>query len=276
MSFDPVFFQMQREGYITRSCICTAFNELLGATVNQKGRYYTAFFQLAIGIERTQKLAIILDHMIHDTLLPPGERAIRKFSHDVQQLYDKATSIAKSRTITDSILFDLKPLHRRMLAFLADFANGARYANLNALASGKSPKEPPKEPLEEWEAIMWDTFKKDVPEEKKQSILQEAAARTSLMQDWTIVMAHDLKNRPLSVATMILLELWLKAVSPYILWNLVILILPITDLVCQLADELRNTYASKGTKDMTIPHMNEFYDFLCLDQEYVLSRESWY
>jgi hypothetical protein len=272
MSFDPAFFLMQREGYITRSCICTAFNELLSATVNQKGRYYTSFFQLAIGIERTQKLAIILDHMIDKNLHPPGENAIRRFSHDLLKLHDKASSIAKSRAITAMISFDLKPLHHRMLAFVSDFANGARYANLTALASGHLPKDP----LEDWEDIMWNTFREDVDEEKNQSILQEAAERASVMQDCSTVMAHDLKSRPLNVSTMILLELWLELVSPYILWNLVTLILPITDLVCRLADELRDICASKGIKEMTIPHMDEFYDFLCLDQEYVLSRKSWY
>ena len=37
MPFNHDFFLMQREGFITESCICTAFNELLGATVSQKG-----------------------------------------------------------------------------------------------------------------------------------------------------------------------------------------------------------------------------------------------
>src|SRR5271157_2983067 len=111
MPFDPVFFLIQRERYITRSCICTAFNELLSATVSQKGRYYIAFFQLAIGIERTEKLAIILDHMIENDLMPPGSRATRKFNHDLLLLHDNAKSIAESRPISQGISFEVKPLH---------------------------------------------------------------------------------------------------------------------------------------------------------------------
>ena len=270
MPFDPVFFLMQREGYITRSCICTAFNELLSATVSQKGRYYIAFFQLAIGIERTEKLAVILDHMIKNDLRPPGSRAIKKFNHDLLVLHDNAKSIAESRPITQSISFEVKPLHRRMLVFLTDFANGARYANLDALASGTSHEEP----LVEWNAIMWEIFKEDLSQEEA-SIFQEAHARTSLMQGRAVVMAHDLENKPLSVGSMILLELLLKAIGPYVLWNLVILILPITELVSRLAAEAQRISAKKGTTDMTIPEMDEFYDFLCLDQKYVLSRASW-
>lgn len=271
MPFDPVFFLIQREGYITRSCICTAFNELLSATVSQKGRHYIAFFQLAIGIERTEKLAVILDHMIENDLMPPGSSATRKFKHDLLLLHDNAKSIAESRPITQSISFEVKPLHRRMLDFLTDFANGARYANLDALASGTSPAEP----LVEWNAIMWEIFKEDLSQEQEASILQEADARTSLMQGRTVVMAHDLENKPLTVGSMILLELLLKAIGPYVLWNLVILILPITELVSRLAVEAQRICVKKGTTDMTIPQMDEFYDFLCLNQKYVLSRESW-
>jgi len=271
MPFDPVFFLMQREGFISRSCICTAFNELLGATVNQKGGYYIAFFQLAIGIERTQKMAIILDHMIDHQLKRPGLNTVKKYGHDLLRLHEHARSIAQRRSITQSISFEMKPLHRRMLNFLTVFANGARYANLDALASGTSPEEP----LVEWNAILWEIFKGDLPEEKKASILQEADARTSLMQGRTVVMAHDLENKPLTVGSMILLELLLKTIGPYVLWNLVILILPITELVSRLAAEAQRISVKKGTTDMTIPQMDEFYDFLCLDQNYVLSRVSW-
>jgi hypothetical protein len=122
---------------------------------------------------------------------------------------------------------------------------------------------------------MWEVFKADLPEEAKASILQEATARTLLMQGRAIVMAHDLENKPLSVGTMILQELLMKAIAPYVLWNLVVLILPITELVSQLAAEAQQISITKGISEMAIPHMDEFYDFLSLDQEYVLSRESW-
>ena len=271
MSFDPIFFLMQREGLITRPCICTAFNELLGAGVSQKGRYYIAFFQLAIGIERAEKLVIILDHMIKNELAPPGEKATRKHKHDLLLLHDNAKAVAGSRSITKSISFELKPLHRRMLQFLTEFANGARYANLDALASGKSTKEP----LVEWNGIMDDIFKEDLSEAEKASIIQAAAAQTSLMTGRAVVLAHDLTNNSLSVESMIQQELFMKATAPYVLWNLVILVLPITELVSQLAVEARRISAKRGTVNMIIPHMDEFYDFLYLDQEYVISRESW-
>jgi hypothetical protein len=142
MPFDRVFFLMQKEGYITSSCIRTAFNELLAAQINQKGCFYIAFFQLAIGIERTEKLAIILDHMIENELKPPGSNVIKSFSHDLVKLHDEAKRIAQRRPATQGISFELAPLHRRMFGFLAEFANGARYANLDALASGKSFEDP--------------------------------------------------------------------------------------------------------------------------------------
>jgi hypothetical protein len=272
MAFETIYFLMQREGYITRSCILTAFDELLGATVTQKGRYYIGFFQLAIGIERAEKLTIILNHMVENQLNTPGSNCTRKYNHDLLMLYENSKSIALIRPISRGICFELKPLHRRMLNFLTAFANGARYANLDALASGKGPEA---EPLAEWNAIIWEIFKEDVPEEVKTKMLQEAAARVSLMEGRAVVMVHDLEDRPLSVGTMVLQELLFKTVSPYVLWNWVVLISPITELVSRLAAECQRLSAAMGNSDMVIPHMDEFYEFLCLDQEAVLSRESW-
>ena len=54
-----------------------------------------------------------------------------------------------------------------------------------------------------------------------------------------------------------------------------ILILPITELLSKLASQARRISINKGATDMAIPHMDEFYDFLCMDQDYVISTESW-
>jgi hypothetical protein len=88
-------------------------------------------------------------------------------------------------------------------------------------------------------------------------------------------MAHDLVNKPLSIGSMILLELMIKALGPYVIWNLIQLLVPPAKLVCKLADEARGISISKGSQAMIIPHMDEFYEFLVLDLEYVLSRTSW-
>jgi hypothetical protein len=65
-------------------------------------------------------------------------------------LFEKTRSIANNRPATQSIDFDLKPLRRRILEFLSDFANGARYENLDALVSGGSAREP----FVEWQDIL--------------------------------------------------------------------------------------------------------------------------
>ena len=93
-------------------------------------------------------------------------------------LHDNAKKIANSRSFTESISFELKPLHRRMLNFLTEFANGARYLNLDALASGTAPEEP----LTEWNGITNEIFNHDLPEDEKTSIRQKAVRWSSLMQ----------------------------------------------------------------------------------------------
>jgi len=131
MSFSPMYFLLQQEGFITRSCITTGLTEIRNAHIGEKGKYYTAFFQLAIGIERMAKLSLILDHMATNNLQPPGENTVRKYSHNIDGLYASAQKIAEREQCAFSTKFELSPIQSRILSFLSEFARSTRYANLD-------------------------------------------------------------------------------------------------------------------------------------------------
>src|SRR4051812_39579658 len=110
MPFSHLFFLLQQEGYITRSCICTGLTEARNANLGEKGRYYTAFFQLAIGVERLAKLALILDHMVSHNLAAPGGKTVRAYGHDLITLYHAAAKVANVRAYNSATQFNQSQL----------------------------------------------------------------------------------------------------------------------------------------------------------------------
>jgi hypothetical protein len=71
--FSDMWYLLQQEGYLTQSCLCNGLTALRHANINdKKGLYYSAFFELSIGLERMMKLIIIIHHMSNNNLTPPG------------------------------------------------------------------------------------------------------------------------------------------------------------------------------------------------------------
>ncbi len=63
-SFSPTWFLLQQEGLLAQACLCNGLTALRHANLGAaKGRFYSAFFELSIGFERTLKLILILDRI---------------------------------------------------------------------------------------------------------------------------------------------------------------------------------------------------------------------
>lgn len=195
--FTPLFFRLQQEGFLTKSCLATGITEIRNADIGDKGRYYTGFFQLCIGIERTAKLALILDHLARNDLRPPGNRAIRSYGHDLRMLYDATKNIANQRNYQNNISFELDPIRDQILSFLSHFANQTRYSNIDSLAKGTEETNP----LSEWNEILESVLHSDVRESKRLKIIQESKGVASMLKNSVFVRMHDLENQPLTVET---------------------------------------------------------------------------
>lgn len=271
MAFSDLFFLLQREGYITRSCICTGLTEVRNANLREKGKYYTGFFQLAIGIERLIKLTLILDHMVLHNLTAPGTKTVRAYGHDLDVLYQSAERVASARYSSIAGRFVLSPLGSRILSFLSDFAKGARYANLDSLASGTVNSEP----LIEWSKILRDVLNSDVSNVKLQRIMSESASLSSLISGITMVVAHDLENKPLSVERALSEPRFQAEANRYVVWHIVLLIAPLKELVIEVAYEASKINLRQTTAIMHIPEMSEFFSFLPIDRAYILRKKRW-
>jgi hypothetical protein len=115
--FDQLFFALSQEGYLVRSSLCIGLTEIRNANIGDKGRFYTGFFQLAIGIERLAKLALILQHLVDHDLNPPGREYVRKYSHDLYTLFHRLNKLAVEAQSETVSAFALGPIPTRSCSF---------------------------------------------------------------------------------------------------------------------------------------------------------------
>lgn len=272
MAFSDLFFLLQQEGFITRSCICTGLTEVRNANIGEnKGKYYTGFFQLAIGIERLIKLTLILEHMVAHNLAAPGAKSITSYRHNLDALYQSAERVASAHYPHLTGHFVLSPISSRILKFLSDFAKGARYANLDSLASGTITREP----LIEWSEILKDILNSDVSNAKIKRIMSESAAWSRLMSGTTMVIAHNLDRKPLSLENALSEPRLLAEANRYVGWYIVLLIAPLKELVIELSHKASEINLKQTTAIRHIPEMSEFFSFLFVDRAYVLRKKRW-
>lgn len=269
--FSATYQLLEQESLVVRSCICTGLTDFRNANLNDKGRYYTAFFQLAIGIERMAKLALILDHMAQNNLQSPGQQAVRAYGHDLETLYATVEKTSQSRGHSFASHFALSLLATRMLKFLSEFAKGMRYANLDALASGNSQRKP----LHEWNQILQDAVESKVQAKTKQRVVKRSVAVAKVIQDKILVIASDLADAPLSMASALYEPKMLDAASKHLVWDLLSLLAPLRDFIVETGHTADQTSAARSGSTAHIPNMSEFFEFIWLDRNYVLRKKRW-
>jgi hypothetical protein len=271
MQTAPPYFLLEQEGWITSSTVAAGLTAIRNANLNDKGRYYTGFFQMCIGIERLAKLALILDYLVDHSLNPPGASAVRSFGHDLITLFSKVEAIANRRNYSFAANFTLSPIQVSMLKFLADFAKGSRYANLDSLASGVHQVEP----LHGWHQILQESLATQVPKSKSWMIENQSAFIASKMRECAVIMAHDLVNCPMSLEDWFSKPRLFDEASRFLTWDLIRLVHPIKDAVVKLSEDARQLAPPTGNRPMRIPYMHEFYSFLYLNRKYNIRKKKW-
>lgn len=271
MQTAPPYFLLEQEGWITSSTIAAGLTAIRNSNLGDKGRYYTGFFQMCIGIERLAKLALILDHMVDHGLTPPGTTVMRSFGHDLVSLFSKVETMAVRRSYPFVADFALSAIQDKMLSFLSSFAKGARYANLDALASGANQAEP----LHDWHRILQESLTTQVPKAKSMRIEGQSAFIASKMREHTVILAHDLANHPMTVEDWFSKPRLFDEASKYLTWDLIRLIHPIKEAVVALSEEARQIASPGGRGPVRIPWMHEFYSFLYPDRKYHMRKRKW-
>ncbi|HEY1084737.1 MAG TPA: hypothetical protein VGE29_20900 [Prosthecobacter sp.] len=268
--FDPLFNTLEQEAHVIRSAIGSGLTSLRKANLNEKGAFYTGFFQLAIGFERFAKLGLILDHMAHNQLAPPGAPAVKAMGHDIAALYALLEATAGSRGYTLASSFTPGSQGQRILDFLTQFAKGMRYANLDALASGTLRPTP----LSEWATILNEIMEVKVPAAKRNVIHSRARALGQAVGSTALVIGSDLKGQALDFRSAFATPEIYDLVSPHVIWEVLLLLSTVREFVVHTGDLAWQASAASGGHK-SLPYMPEFFDFMWSDRETQMRKKRW-
>ncbi len=142
---------LQNEGYLMQGCFKSSLSGLLQAPSAEPGPFYSAFFNYAIGLERLLKLLGMLD-VWHSERKFPDNTELKKYGgnsgHNLEMLHQSVRALFPKYGVEWKSTWNLDDINQELLKFLAGFANGSRYFNLDQLAgSSRPPSENPDLPL---------------------------------------------------------------------------------------------------------------------------------
>ena len=114
------------------------------------GFFYSGLLSFTNGIERLAKIIWIYDYRLkNQDAFPTDNKNLRRLCHRLDVLIEKTREIGKSQAVNlDDSFFDKDSLYQKIVTCLADFADKARYYNLDYLAGVEQPST---EPLERWD-----------------------------------------------------------------------------------------------------------------------------
>jgi len=95
------------------------------------------------------------------------------------------------------------------------------------------------------------------------------------MRSSTVVIAHDLKNRPLELEDCLSVPQFFDVAGKYVMLDLTEIVRPLIELIEYLSLNVRNINITTTPKLCHIPEMQEFYWFLPDDRDSVLRKRRW-
>ena len=145
-----------REAALAAEHLAIGVTALGRANYAQEAYYGQAFFALTVGLERSAKLAFVVDYALDNAgKFPPSEELTPKkgFGHDIKRLLDRLDDIAERRGLSGTKhRLPRSEIHDAMIDILSDFArNGTRYYNLE-FVTGTPSAASKVDPLRQW----WD------------------------------------------------------------------------------------------------------------------------
>ncbi|MDT8385196.1 MAG: hypothetical protein RRB22_12350 [Gammaproteobacteria bacterium] len=265
--FPPSFHFLQQEAYLLRSCLTTGLTELRSANVHNKGAFYSALFNLSVGVERLLKAIVIMEHMLKNSLSVPTKKQLKGYGHNITDLYDECVKISNTYSGNLPSRNSLDNINQELIGLLSDFAQTTRYHNLDALSAQQSGKDP----LEHWGEIILLILGQDVPEKQRNKILGEAKLIADAISAISITIMHGLDKQPLSTEEALALPGLHDQAVKFAVYRIICILSPLRDLISTLSHEAYDL----GLAEPPFPQMQEFLDWVWDDRQYVLRKKKW-
>lgn len=142
---------LHRESTLVRNLLGSGITALGKANHAEKsGEYYTAFFNLSIGIERLAKLILATDYSISNNGKLPPQNEVKKYGHKINELINEIDKISKKNSLKLDYEKPANPISIKIIECLCAFADAkqGRYANFEALADPIAGMK--YEPISQW------------------------------------------------------------------------------------------------------------------------------
>ncbi len=274
MAFSKTFFLLEQEALLAQACFCNGLTALRRANLgNQKGLYYSAFFELSIALERMMKLTLIVDHMAANDLTPPGFQDIKRYGHKLVPLFASIKRVCEARGLSALDQFAEGSIPFRLLTFLGGFADAdGRYANINSLTA-HAPRTVP-DPLATWGALAKAIVENRATTAERRSV---AAAQEigEAIAPFSMSLISDLDQGLPDVDRMLATSAELDVAAKHAVFELITLIAALRSVLAAVTDAARTVNVSRSRDLAEVPELSEFFEFAWPDRNYVMRKRRW-
>jgi len=253
--FSRIFMLLQHEADLAEGSLSIGLTSLRNATVADKRQFYTGFFNITIAFERLMKLIVVVDHMLSNEFVPPTRQELKSYGHDLVTLYQSTVGTASRNGIPDIEMPELDSLEYSILQLFSDFAKYARYYNLDSLQNNSTADT---DPLNDWEAIIDNVVKNDVPSKKLKKQLAEVGCLVELIEEHTLSINSGMSGEPLTLLQAFSLPEKQSIAAPYLMVRVFNLLAPIIETVSELGQKGFYTRAPNDSG----PHVPLFHETL--------------
>jgi len=274
LRFSRTFSLLQQEGHLARTSLLSGIDLLLKANLDDRklGNFYSAFFQLTIGIERILKLVVITNHMLENNYKTPTDEELRKkYGHKIKATYLHALSVRNKWGDEKLAAPTSGSTENEILNFLEKFANNARYYNLRELNNTTADRGP----LGDWYSICQKVANAEIGYMK----LNKDAERVMYQLDQAGLVGYsarfDFDGHPMTLFD----EHWrmhvIQKTAPHLVWKIIQFIKPLYNALSYIADEATDFENANNYNLPVIPDLYEFFVFALATKPDTMRRKSW-
>lgn len=270
MPFNKTFSAFLKEAAFTKEILAIGVTQLYKANYATTGIYYQSFTCLSTGIERLEKLCLILDYYIENDGTLPSEDYIRKYGHRISSLYQTCQEIAKRQQIGFHFRYKMdENIHEAIINLLGNFAEtSGRYSNVNILLGQESKST---DCIEKWfcnvDIPLYDAH---ISPRKKADIEYKSSVIGNLMNQFALThfTAEDNTELTDAVEASSRTGIW-EAVAPYRQLYMLQIIRYLTEILIELGHKAMQVQLED------IPHFGEIFGLFYNNNTYFRSRKTW-
>ena len=271
ITFSSTFTLLQHEVALMEGCLSIGLTALRNATVSDKRKFYSGFFNTSIAFERLMKLIVVVDHMLSNNFDPPTKKQLKTYGHDLSQLYQLSVDAANRNKITGITMPIKGSIEEGILRFLSEFAKSSRYYNLNSLNSRSLQNV---DPLIGWEEVINRVIKEDVPEKKIKKQIDAAKLITDKINGMTFTILHDMSGESLSTLQALDLPARQLLAAPHLMIRVFKILSPLIDIASKLSHIGFYTKSRDGTSQHIPPFKETLVDYMLNDAE-IKRKKRW-